>query len=698
MSVVPLWSAATPSALALRLQWALQWLFTLGEPYRGLPDDWGIWAGLLVWAKILALFSLLGWACAWLVYAIKERVVPNGLNIAALVSVIGFGATILLSIMEGEKQFTAPSLGGYNAIEVASWAFRLIALLWAEWALWAVIPKLGNRYDVATLLGVHLALVGGVLLGGPILAALDISNKINILAILGVPDKEILSLVRQPVLPRHFALVFGARMAATFMGYVVLLRVAGLLLREIVAVRWRRLYSIGWHTIVESYRRMWAPWVVLAIFLVVLAFIHWFLTAPRPAELGRLFVGTLALLCSLLVTVMIVILTPLSLPHDIQQQTIYTIVSKPVRRLEVIWGRMLGFMVLVTALLLVFGGISLAYLDRTIYKTIAVTRADADKARKAGRLPRARFLDEQADQLRTRMAARVTHKGVLTFLDSRGDTRGGKELRTGINVGSEMEFRSHIEGATQSLARWRFGVLHDPRYPDNFFALTDRRLPVNDLLRRGTVEDVANRLALARGEAASLKAQQGSGTTEDARRLAQVGERIRELEAERDALARQAADLDGQVRAAEAAKQDAQALRRELAALHTPPIPLEMTFNIFRTTKGRVIGAGGPRRAQAPSTPAHAGPGRVRPGGRDPGLFSRLLAIREYYNNRAEIPASDRWSAAAARLNIEVRCLEPAAIHGHGRERSCTSCPSRGSFEMPTTSRASRASGSRRWS
>ena len=47
---------------------------------------------------------------------------------------------------------------------------------------------------------------------------------------------------------------------------------------------------------------------------------------------------------------MVTILTPLSLPTDIQQQTIYTVVSKPVRRLELIWGRMIGYMALVTVL------------------------------------------------------------------------------------------------------------------------------------------------------------------------------------------------------------------------------------------------------------------------------------------------------------------------------------------------------------
>ena len=681
MPVVPLWSAASPSALAIRLQWTLQWLFTLGEPYRGLPDDWGVWAGLLEWAKILALFSLLGWSCAWVVSAIKERVVPYWLNVAALASVIGFGGTVLLTIMQGEGQLKVPNIAGVNAIDLASWAFRLVVLAWAEWALWAVIPKVGNRYDVATLLGVHLALVGGVLLGGSVFASLDLQTRGGILAfILGVPAAEVNGILLKPTLPRQYSLVFGARMAATFMGYVVLLRILGLLLREVAAVRVRRLYSLGWHTVVESYRRMWAPWVVLAIFLVVLAFIHWFLIAPRPAEQGRLFVGTLALLGSLLLTIMVVILTPISLPHDIQQQTIYTVVSKPVRRLEVVWGRMLGFMALVTALLLVFGGISLAYLDRTISKSIEATRADAEKARKEGRLPRARFLDEQADQLKTRQAARVIHKGVLTFRDSRGDEPNLPELKKGVNVGQEMEFRSHIEGATQSLARWRFGVLHDPNLPDNIAGFTDRRLPIDALLVRGTVEDVANRLALARVEEATLKAARGeAATTDGARRLVQVGERIRELEAERDGLARRAAEYEGQVRAAEAKNEDASGPRQDLARLHTPPIPLEMTFNIFRTTKGQVLGA--PvhaeiklRRLFPARVPGDTVLGEVIPGA------SRLLPIREYYTNRVEVPAS-ALVGTGGYLAIEVRCLEPNQYLGMA-ESDMYFLSNKGNFEL----------------
>ena len=109
--------------------------------------------------------------------------------------------------------------------------------------------------------------------------------------------------------------MFGVRMSSTYMGYFVLIRVGVYLLMELVAVRGRRLYSIARLSIYEANRRMWASWAKSStVFLLVLAFTHWFLQPPRPAEMGRLYVGTLTLLCSVLLTVMVTILTPLSLP------------------------------------------------------------------------------------------------------------------------------------------------------------------------------------------------------------------------------------------------------------------------------------------------------------------------------------------------------------------------------------------------
>ena len=172
------------------------------------------------------------------------------------------------------------------------------------------------------------------------------------------------------------SIVLGFRLGASYMGLVVLARILVLVGIEVVSIRARRLYAIAKLSVVEANRRMWAPWVVLGVFGVILAFTHWFLQPPeqRPAEMGRLYISTLMLLCSLLITVMVSVLSPISLPQDIQSQTIFTVVSKPVRRLELVWGRMLGFMAMVTVLIAIFGGISLVYLWRNVRGTIEETR------------------------------------------------------------------------------------------------------------------------------------------------------------------------------------------------------------------------------------------------------------------------------------------------------------------------------------
>ena len=90
------------------------------------------------------------------------------------------------------------------------------------------------------------------------------------------------------------------------------------------------------------------------------------------------------------------------------------------------------------------------------------------------------MLKDQADQLRTRMQARVPIKGSLSFLDSRGTPHA-----MGIDVGHEQsmrEPRSHIEGATPSTAIWSFGVVPDPFTPPGRQpVLLNRRIPVDRL-------------------------------------------------------------------------------------------------------------------------------------------------------------------------------------------------------------------------
>jgi hypothetical protein len=604
LSSLLLWAQAAP----VRVPAWKWWLLIFGEPGDTIP---GLLGGLITWVKAVGLFSLVAWAGSWAVSSLKERRVArvHPLDVAALVALVGGLLAVLLAVAQTAGKVPPLGLAGQPVATLLGIACLAVLVAWVEVALWSSIWRLGRAADLVVLAGLHLAVALGIA-GG--LATRDI-----------------------PQLQTIPPLATGVRLGATFMGYVVLLRVAWLLAREVVAVRARRLYAIAWHTVVESNRRMWAPWVVLAVFAIVLAFTHWFLQPPeaqRAAELGRLYVGTLMLLGSLLLTAMVVILTPISLPQDIQQQTIFTVVTKPVRRLELIWGRILGFMALVTALLLVFGGVSLVYLHRTVGGTIAEVEAAARQARRQGREAKALELQEQADQMKTRMSARFPVLGSLLFVDSRG-----KFSVKGIDVGQEMVLRSHIEGATQAKAIWRYGLVQDPfdLLMPNPRGLTrpplDRRIPLDVLLVPGTAEELANRASELNVRALELEARRSAGRIAASQAAALTSERKGLLE--------------------EAARVQAEAARAQAANLHSPPIRLEMTFNVYRTTKGRL------------GEPVYASINATNPVVPEAAAHTDIFPIREYYTNKLELPASLLVGSRGA-LRIEIQCISPTQYLG----------------------------------
>ena len=95
------------------------------------------------------------------------------------------------------------------------------------------------------------------------------------------------------------------------------------------------------------------------------------------------------------------------------------------------------------------------------------------------------------------MTARVPVKGSLSFLDSRGTPHA-----MGIDVGQEQsmrEPRSHIEGATPATAIWSYGIVPDPFQPAGRPVLLNRKIPVGDFLRSGTIEGCSTRSDRAPG-------------------------------------------------------------------------------------------------------------------------------------------------------------------------------------------------------
>lgn len=637
-----LWAQNFLAGVPERFKPIISWLFLFGEPTITLP---GLMGGLIQWVKVISLFCLLGWVTSWLAAALKERTgkALNVLDVAALAALVGGAATMLMKVLEQTERIPVYIVPGTKIYYV--WIFGglclAVLILWIEAAVLSAIARLGGKVDVLVLVGIHLALALGLVVGFVMRSAAN----------------TLIAGTTQAPVTWADGLVYGVRMGATYMGFVVLLRVVWHVLGELVSVRWRRIYAIASVSVIESNRRMWAPWVVTTVFLVVLAFTHWFLQPPRAAEMGRLFVGTLSLLCSLLLTVMVTLLTPLSLPQDIQNQTIYTVVSKPVRRIELVWGRMLGFMTIVTLLVLVFGGISLLYLYRTVGGTIQATETAALKAGQAGRMSDYKQLREQADQIRTRMAARVPIYGSLTFLDSRGTPH-----LKGIDVGQEQsmrEPRSHIEGATPATGIWTFGLVADPYTPKGQRPrILDYRIPVDLLLRADSVEGVLNRqyelqyqIALAEREQlqpnlASTKASQLTTTISRTKEeLQRVSDAYKKLKAQSDELKTKA---DAAQKAGKAT--EAQAIRQEDVKLHSPRVPLEMTFNVYRTTKGRI---GEPVYAEIEITNPRTG---MKP-------YSDIFPIREYYTNKTTFPA-EYLAGSQGDLKIEIRCISPTQYLG----------------------------------
>jgi hypothetical protein len=634
-------NAPAAPAAAISREWLirLMWFYIASDPGFRSNDLIG---GMLTWIKAISLICLICWLISWLVIGIKERVIGQGqwYDYVGVMALVLTPLAVMLRVLESMNRMAPHSILHVRLTTWVAIACILLFVVWTEVSIARTIRRFGRPLDRVVLIGLNVALAIGVAIG-------YFLQQRGVLALI-VPQQLDAQSHPIPVTWRD-GLVYGARIGATYMGYLVFLRIASLLFPESIAVRARRLHSIARLAIYESNRRMWAPWVVVTVFLLILAFTHWFLQPPRPAEMGRLYVGTLSFLCSILLTVMVTILTPLSLPTDIQQQTIYTVVSKPVRRLELIWGRLFGYMALVTVLVGVFGAISLIYLYFTVQRTIRRTEQLAVKAQNENRLTDFKLLKEQAEQLRSRMQARVPIKGSLSFLDSRGTPHA-----MGIDVGQEQpmkEPRSHIEGATQSAAIWSFGIVPDPFSPPNRTIYLDRRIPVAEFLRPGTIEAYLDQIyELGNQIEGAKKAKEQTNLT--AARNRQLDASIARNQAELDrargeyqALTKRSEEIRARAAQAQSAgdAKEARRLRLEAAALSSPPITVEMTFNVYRTTKGRI---GEPVYAEIEA----ANPRTLKQ------FEGDIFPIKEYYTNQVRLPA---WILAGSRgaLRIQIRCL-----------------------------------------
>lgn len=261
----------------------------------------------------------------------------------------------------------------------------------------------------------------------------------------------------------------------------------------------RRTGAIAYVAIKEAIRRK--VLVVFAVFAVFFLFAGFFLDteSEHPARLYLSFVLTTT---TFLVLFLALFVSVFSLPSDIAQRTIYTVVTKPVRASEIVLGRMLGFTAVGTMILAGMMAVSYVFVVRGMRHNHTVDGALEPKTGKDGkqewegkttrdRYHRHKFrigpdgngTTEMVHQHwhsvkrsgdgkvtfsppRDQLIARVPKFGRLRFLD-----RQGNPTNKGVNVGYVYEYRSYIEGGTKQAAIWTFDGIREQDFPDGRIAL-----------------------------------------------------------------------------------------------------------------------------------------------------------------------------------------------------------------------------------
>lgn len=255
----------------------------------------------------------------------------------------------------------------------------------------------------------------------------------------------------------------------------------------------RRIMALAWLSFKESIGQRLV--VAFVLFLLILMFAGWFLDPDSPNP-GRLYLSFVLSATNGLVLMLALFLSSFSLPGDIKSRTIYTIVTKPVRRSEIVLGRLLGFTAIGTLLLAATGVLSYVFVVRSLDHTHEIQPSDLSLIEKSGYQPGQKQGQTNYAQKHRHLvtvdgtgngstdiqhghwhevtqtksgyelgpplgvlAARVPIGGRLSFVD-----RKGKQADKGISVGKEWTYRSYIAGSTLATANWQFENLSEKRF------------------------------------------------------------------------------------------------------------------------------------------------------------------------------------------------------------------------------------------
>lgn len=195
---------------------------------------------------------------------------------------------------------------------------------------------------------------------------------------------------------------------------------------DVFRLSFRRVYAIAKFAIMEAVRKK-VLWVFLMLGIVVL-FASWFITTENKKDQWGQYTNLVFYVITTIVLVTSSILACFSLPTDIKQQTIFTVTTKPVQTVEIIFGRILGLVCLMSFVLLVSGAISIIYVARGVDP-------------------------EVASQIRAR---NVQYCNALLFHDISPQGTPVIKARGGENIGRTWDYFQYLSGGTGQEAVWYF--------------------------------------------------------------------------------------------------------------------------------------------------------------------------------------------------------------------------------------------------
>lgn len=196
--------------------------------------------------------------------------------------------------------------------------------------------------------------------------------------------------------------------------------------KDLASTSCGRIWAIASLTTKETIRKR--VLLVLVIFGLLFMFAGWFLgDSNERADLQvKVHISFVLTVISWMTLILSVLIACWGLPGDIKAKSIHTVVTKPVRRHEIVMGRIGGYIFTLTVILLLMGSVSYIWTTRAV-----------------------------SEEAQSELICRVPHYGKLDFSGQFGGRVAEPEQKK-VNVGDIWDFRSYIEGGTLARTWWSF--------------------------------------------------------------------------------------------------------------------------------------------------------------------------------------------------------------------------------------------------